>query len=312
MYIVDSHCDSLDLTLPKKTGTLINTYNFSLKFPQLQFVAAFCDEPGESEDESYNKALKLISAFDSAVKAHADIAVRASDFSDIERAIFEKKHAFMLTLEGAGKAIFKNRDILSMFYKAGARVIGLAWESNALVKSNRIRAGEEDTGLSEVGREVAEKINSLGMIFDVSHLSDKAFYDIAEISVKPIIASHSNFRAVCPHSRNLTDEMARLIFESDGMIGLNFYPPFISERDEWQTVEGLFRHLEYGLSLGGENHMGFGGDIDGTDGNYPYPLNEQSSMHDKIIELMLSHNYSESLVRKISGENYIEYLRKYL
>ena len=312
MFIVDSHCDSLDLVLSGKTDLLINRYNFSSKFRQLQFAAAFCDAPGASEDESYNKVIKLIDAFNAALKACCDNAVRASGFSDIERAISERKHAFMLTLEGAGKAICKSRDILSLFYNAGARIIGLAWESNALVKSNRIKAGEKDTGLSPIGREVAEEINSLGMIFDVSHLSDKGFYDIGEISAKPIIASHSNFRSVCPHSRNLTDGMARLIFESDGMIGLNFYPPFISETSEMQTVEGLFRHLDHGLSLGGENHIGFGGDIDGTDGDYPYPLNEQSSMHDKIIELMLRHNYSESLVRKISGENYIEYLRKYL
>ena len=96
------------------------------------------------------------------------------------------------------------------------------------------------------------------------------------------------------------------------MIGLNFYPPFISDQYERQTVDELFSHLDHGLSLGGENHIGFGGDIDGTSGEYVYPLDEKSSIHDKIIELMLRHNYSESLVRKIAGESYIDFLRKYL
>lgn len=312
MFIVDSHCDSLSLIVNGKADELINAYNFSSAYLQLQFAAAFCAVADENEAQSYERALEFIDAFEIALKKHSDTAVRVCTFADIERAIAEKKHAFMLSLEGAGKAILENRSIVRRFYDAGARVIGLAWDSNALVKSNRIEEGEVDTGLSELGRAIAEEINSLGMIFDVSHLSDKGFYDIAEISDKPIIASHSNFRAVCAHSRNLTDDMASLIFKSDGMIGLNFYPPFISQSSELQAVEGLFRHIDHGLSLGGENHIGFGGDIDGTSGEYPYPLNEYSSMHDKVIEMMLCHNYSEALVRKISGENYIDYLRKYL
>ena len=312
MYIADAHCDSLKLMADGGSRELINSYNFSKKYPQLQLAAVFCGRGEENGEQSYNRAKRYITAFQAALKAHSENCVFVRSYSDIERARNEKKHGFMFTAEGAGKAILYKREILSDLYLAGARVIGLTWESNALAKSNRLLDGEADTGFSELGKDVLREINSLGMIVDVSHLSDKSFYDAAYLSDKPIVATHSNFRSVCPHTRNLTDAMAALIFEKDGMVGLNLYPPFISETKEKQTVDGLFEHLDYALSLGGENHIGFGGDIDGTSGRYPYPLDERSSMHDMIIEQMLRHNYSEALVKKVAGENWINYFKKYL
>ena len=310
MYIVDSHCDTLQFITAGESDELINRYNFSEKYPQLQFVAAFCGRPKETEMQSYERAVAFIKAFDEVT--NTDTLARVRTYEDIENALHNGKHAALFTAEGAGKAILGNPALVREFYDAGVRVIGICWESNAFAKSNRLEEGEYDSGLSVLGRDVCREIDSLGMILDVSHLSDKSFYDTAELAKKPIIASHSNFRSVCAHSRNLTDDMARLIFERDGMIGLNFYPPFISEKSELQTVEGLLLHLEHGLSLGGEDHIGFGGDIDGTSGRYPYPLTVQSSIHDKIIEIMLRKNYSESLVRKIAGENYLNFLKKYL
>ena len=312
MYVVDSHCDSLRDFGNGIPCNLIKPYNFSSRYSQLQFVAMFCGRAEENEAQSYDRAKRYLSTFKATVKAEKQRIVCIKNYSDIEKSIKEEKHAVMLTAEGAAKGILGGPDLVREFYNAGVRVIGLAWDSTSLVTSNRISEGECDLGLTESGRLLANEIDSLGMFFDVSHLSDKSFFDIADIATKPLIATHSNFRKICPHTRNLTDEMARLIFDRDGMIGLNFFPPFISEAAENRTVEGLFMHLDYGLSLGGENHIGFGGDIDGTSGRYPYPLDENSSMHDKIIEMMLSHNYSEDLVRKIAGENYLRFLKKYL
>jgi membrane dipeptidase len=103
--------------------------------------------------------------------------------------------------------------------------------------------------------------------------------------------------------------MAREIIRQDGMIGLNL--TFISDDHDAQTLDSYLKHLEHGLSLGGEDHIGFGGDIDGIRG-YPGPLTTERSLHDQIIEYMLSHNYSEQLVRKVAGENYLNFLKKYL
>ena len=311
MIVVDSHCDSLSPTPNGEPCELIKQYNFSNKYDHLQFAALFCGRANENEEESYVRAKKYIKAFHATVAAEGERLVWVRSFEDIKKAVAEKKRAVMLSAEG-GTGVMGKREILREFYDAGVRVFGFCWVSNLLAKSNRIAEGEEDTGLTPIGREIADEGNRLGMIFDVSHMSDKSFYDIVEISKKPVIATHSNFRAICPHSRNLTDDMASLIIKTGGMIGLNIYPPFISNDEKWQTVEGLFRHLDHGLSLGGENNIGFGGDIDGIHGMYPAPLTEERSMHDVIIEMMLRHNYTEELVRKIAGENYINFLRKYL
>lgn len=311
MFVVDSHCDSLDIIEGGGACNLIRPYNYSNKYGHLQFTALFCGKVYEDNRQSYERTRSYVKTFHSTMKAYGDKMIWVKNAQDLNRAVALGAHASLLSVEG-GKGVMDDPKVLAELYDDGVRVYGFVWDHNSLAKSNRIREGEIDTGLSESGRAIAEEGNRLGMIFDVSHMSDKSFYDLFEISKKPLIASHSNFRAVCNHSRNLTDDMARRIFESDGMVGLNFYPPFINSNLENKRVEGLFAHIDHALSLGGENHIGFGGDIDGVRGNYPTPLTEESSMHDLVIEIMLKNNYPESLVRKIAGENYINFLRKYL
>lgn len=310
IFVVDSHCDSIQKVDKRKSG-IVNPYNYSRRFPQLQFVALFCCWPGENPEESYKRAMRYYGNFKMAMEKEKDRVVQVRTYEEIERAFAEGKHAALLSMEG-GTGIKGSPEILKDFYTAGVRVFGLTWLHNDLAKSNRIKEGEEDTGLSDVGRAVVEEGNRLGMIFDVSHLSDRSFWDLAADVRKPLIASHSNFRTVCGHSRNLTDEMAREIARQDGMIGLNLCTSFIHPEKEQQTVENYFRHLEYGLSLIGEDHIGFGGDIDGVDGVYPSPLHTEDSIHDQLIEFMLRHNYPESLVCKVAGENYLRFLAKYL
>lgn len=307
MIVVDSHCDSIQKVDAGKYG-MVNPYNFSEKYRQLQFVALFCSWPGETPEESYRRAVRYLGNFSMAMAGETDRVLPVRTYADIEAAFAAGKHAAMLTLEG-GTGLKGSPDILRRFFVCGVRVCGLTWLTNDLGKSNRLEAGEEDTGLTAAGRAVVEEGNRLGMIFDVSHLSDQSFWDLAELAAKPIIASHSNFRAVCGHSRNLTDDMAREIFRQSGMIGLNLCPGFVDEEKENQTVERLFAHLEHSLALGGEDHIGFGCDIDGTSGKYPAPLDESSPIHDRLIEYMLTHNYSETLVKKVAGANYLRFLR---
>lgn len=309
MYIVDSHCDSICAVDDGKYG-LVNPYNFSQKHNQLQFVAMYCSWQGDTPEESYRRTVRYIGHFSVAMANESDKILPVKTYADIERAFAEGKHAALLAIEG-GSGIKGNRKIFKEFYNVGVRVFGLAWLSNDLAKSNRLEEGEEDTGLTELGKTIIADGNELGMIFDVSHLSDKSFWDTAELSKKPIIASHSNFRTLCGHSRNLTDEMAKEIFRQDGMIGLNLCTAFIHEEKSQRTVEMLFKHLDHCLSLGGEDHIGFGGDIDGIE-SYPAPLTQERSVHDQLIELMLKANYSEELVKKVAYENYMRFLKKYL
>ncbi|MBE6599392.1 MAG: membrane dipeptidase [Ruminococcaceae bacterium] len=310
MYIVDSHCDSIEKAEAGVFG-IVNPYNFSRRHPQLQFVALFCGDEGVTPPEANALIHRYIARFRLAMEEEGERIVPVTSYSGIERAFAEGKHGALLTLE-SGTGLMGDRAILRQCYDMGIRVVGLTWLSNDLAMSNRIAEGEADTGLTALGREMVEEGNGLGMIFDVSHGSDRTFWDLMELAEKPPLATHSNFRAVCPHSRNLTDEMAVALFKSGGMVGLNLCVKFISEDEVGRTAEGLFRHLDHGLSLGGEEHMGFGCDIDGIGGVYPSPLSEGESIHDRLIELMLRENYSESLVRRIAGGNYLAYLKRWL
>ena len=310
MYIVDSHCDSIQL-VDRGKFPLVNPHNFSSKYKQLQFVAMFCMSRDGNLEEAYKRAVRYIGHFNIAMQKEADKVVQVRTYDDIERAFAENKHAALLAVEG-GSAIKGSKEALRDFYLAGVRVFGLAWLSNELAKSNRISAGEEDTGLTELGREIVATGNELGMIFDVSHLSDKSFWDLADITKKPLIASHSNFRNLCPHGRNLTDEMARYIVEHDGMIGLNMYPEFVDADKNNQTVDRFFDHLDYCIDKFGSDNIGFGGDVDGTDGEYPSPINEESSIHDQFMEVMYRRGYSSDIIEKFAYKNYLNFLKKYL
>ena len=203
MFVVDSHCDSIAF-VDKKGAPLVNTHNFSAKHNQLQFVAMFCSSKEVGCEDAYQKTLRYIKSFENALDNESDRILRVKTYSDIENAFSQNKHAALLAVEG-GSGIKGSVAVLKDFYDAGVRVFGLAWLSNELAKSNRVSEGEADTGLTDLGREIVSAGNSLGLIFDVSHLSDKSFWDLMEISKKPVIASHSNFRTLCSHSRNLTD-----------------------------------------------------------------------------------------------------------
>lgn len=310
MYIVDSHCDSIQL-VDKGKFPLVNPHNFSDKCCQLQLVAMFCMARDGDLEEAYKRAVRYIGHFSISMQKEADRVVQVRTYQDIDRAFAENKHAALLTVEG-GSAIKGSKEVLRDFYHAGVRVFGLAWLSNELAKSNRVGTDEEDTGLTDLGREIVAEGNELGMIFDVSHLSDKSFWDLAQISKKPMIASHSNFRSLCPHSRNLTDDMARFIVEHDGMIGLNMYPEFIDKEKDKQTVDRFFDHLDYCIDKFGSDNIGFGGDVDGTSGEYPSPITEERSIHDQFVEAMIMRGYSENIIEKFTSRNYLNFFKKYL
>lgn len=310
-YVIDSHCDSIQET-DRLEQPLNHGYNFSRKHPHLQFVAMFIGWPKDDAKASFARAARYLGQFELSAVSGKDNFVPVKTYAEIEKVLGEGKNAGLLAVEG-GTGYMGSVDIFRAFYNAGVRVTGLAWLSNDLAKSNRVydNPEEEDTGLTDTGRAIVEEGNRLGMIFDVSHLSDKSFWDLAALSEKPIIASHSNFRALCGHTRNLTDDMAKEIIRQGGMIGLNLCPSFVDSDESKRTLDRLFDHLDHCLELGGENNIGFGGDIDGI-GSLPAPLNKDSSIHDQMIDGMYARGYSEELIRKVAFENYMNFLKKYL
>ena len=231
---------------------------------------------------------------------NSDLISQIHSVSDIEKNRKEGKMSAILTIEGTAGFGF-NPALLENLYQIGFRITTLGWnEQNPLCGSHKTGGG-----LTDLGREYVKEAQRLGMIIDVSHISDEAFWDIMNITEKPVIASHSNSRSVCPVSRNLTDDMFRAICQSGGVAGFNMCAPFVGENPDLDTCADHFIHF---LELGGEKHMALGGDLDGCDvlprgfaGVQDYP---------KLADKLLERGFGEDLVSDIFWNNAMEVMRK--
>lgn len=191
------------------------------------------------------------------LETHSDHFALCTDRGGLERAWRSGKCAAFLALEGA-EAIGCDPGRLEEAAAMGVRMVSLTWNyDNALSGTN-----VTGTGLTAQGREFFRRAQRLGMIVDVSHISDKAFFALCELAEAPIVASHSNSRTLCGHPRNLTDDQFRCLRDLGGTVGLNLYAGFLRQ-DAPATLEDVRRHLEHFLSMEGEHTVALGADLDG-------------------------------------------------
>lgn len=195
---------------------------------------------------------------------------------------------------------FTNLYDVDMFYNMGVRMASLTWNN-----TNHLAGGVEDkdSTLTAFGAEVVKRMNKKGMLLDVSHLNDKSFYEAAEICTMPIIASHSNSRLLCDNPRNITDDMFKVIVKSGGVVGINVYPPMVSDKKDVYT-EDIVRHIEHFMDISGDDNIGIGADFDGMDGILPVDIQGCEDLY-KIFDRLLALNYSEETVNKISHANFM-------
>ena len=173
----------------------------------------------------------------STIDKYPDQLGLARNVSDILRLRKQRKVAVILGIEG-GHAIEDDLAVLRMFYRIGVRVLTLTW----MVNTNWADSSGDDPkhrGLTPFGKQVVKEMNRLGMVVDVSHLSDSAFYDVLATTTKPVIASHSGCRAVCQHHRNLSDRMLRALCKNGGIIGINYFTGFLDIKAS-QAVEAYW------------------------------------------------------------------------
>lgn len=301
MYIVDMHCDSL--TCVGGDRGLINSYNFSEKNPHLQFAAAFVPAAKRTPPERRTELMQYFNIYLSEKERLGMLAVKSSE--DVYRFEDDELRSSLFSIEG-GAGLFPDSPELEVLRAGGLCVLGMAWETNELASS---AWDKNDTGLTELGRKMVKRCDSLGIISDVSHLSDKSFYGLMEESGYPVLATHSNFREICSSQRNLTYEMAKMIVDRGGVIGLNLCPEFLKDgRDA--GLDDILRHVDYALEKFGDTCLGFGFDIDGIE-HYPKGIRTDMSIHDQVIELLLER-YSYDTVEKIAGKNVMNFLKSNL
>lgn len=251
------------------------------------------------EEKAFKKAEHLIDVFDKNVELCEGRLVPVHTKEDL---VFCQEHGRvggLLTLED-GVPVGRSLDRLRYFYDRGIRLITLTWNfENSIGFPNSMDPDVMNSGLKPFGFEVLEEMNRLGMIVDVSHLSDEGFWDVARHSRKPFIASHSNARSLTLHPRNLTDTMIREISEKGGVIGLNFCPKFLNGTNKSQIVD-MRRHIRHIYQVGGEDVLALGTDFDGITGKFQisgcqelHLLRENLSRHklpERIIDKMWQGN----------------------
>ncbi|MEG1988290.1 MAG: membrane dipeptidase [Oscillibacter sp.] len=177
---------------------------------------------------------------------------------EITRAKSEGKFYILIGAEGLA-AIGTDLGKLDDYYAFGVRHAMLTWnEENALAAG---AATGKDSGLTPAGREAVRRIQEKGMLLDLSHLNEAGFWDVTRLATRPVIASHSNARALCDVPRNLTDDQLRAIRDLGGVVGLNVFHRFISPEREAQTVENLARHGAHMVDVMGIDHVGCGFDF---------------------------------------------------
>jgi len=211
----------------------------------------------------------------------------------------------MLSLEGVD-GLEGNLFYAQLCFELGVRFMGVTWNYANWAADGVLE--RRNGGFTEQGRRFVEWCNGSGMLLDVSHLSPAGFWELAELSRRPFIASHSNAAAICGHLRNLSDEQIKAIIAMDGRIGLTFYPWFVCDSGV-AKAEDLRKHLEHICGLGGERHIMFGSDFDGID-NKVEGL-EQPDRYPEFAELLLRH-YPENTVKGWLHDNAMSYLSSHL
>lgn len=302
MKIFDAHCDTLSrlidegVSLTENNG-MVDLNRLSKYEGYVQVFAAFSDK-AHCRGSLYLRTLSMIERMYSEAANNADTLNVCTSYAEIERGFKEGKTAAVLAVEG-GEAIEGSLENLRQFYRRGVRMMTLTWNyENELGGS---AADSADKGLTAFGGAVIEEMNRLGMLIDVSHLSERSFWDVIERSVDPICASHSNAQSICAHERNLTDAQICAIISRGGCIGINFYPKFVTGRD--CGIDEIIEHIEYILELGGKNAVGLGSDFDGIDCT-PRGLKGAEDMY-SLINAMLRRGWNEELAEQISAGNFL-------
>lgn len=223
------------------------------------------------------------------------------------------KLAAILHIEGA-EAIDAELNTLEVLYQAGLRSIGPVWSRSTIfghgVPFRYPSSPDIGGGLTDQGLRLVQRCDDLGIMVDLSHLNEAGFWDVARHSSKPLVATHSNVHAICPHSRNLTDKQLAAIRESDGMVGLNFAVAFL--RDDGRMLsdvplEQMVRHLDHLIEHLGEDRVGFGSDYDGA--VVPEDVTTCAGLP-RLRAVMAKHGYDDALMAKLCHENWLRVLEK--
>ena len=303
--VFDLHCDTaLALSERAEVYTSLRSNHRHIDLTRAGELGGYCQcfamFTTPDFDKWYGKsAVEIFDAMldnlEKELALNSDIIARAGSTAEIEANRAAGKMSAVLTLEGPAGINF-DAGRLEELYKRGFRISTLGWNEKNILTGSHVTGG----GLTDAGREYVRECQRLGILVDVSHISDEAFWDIMDITEAPIVASHSNLRSVCDHSRNLTEDMYKAIVQTGGTAGINLCAPFIKAEgaDFDATCDHIIRMLEIDPT---GRHVSLGGDLDGCDELPDGFVGIQS--YNALADRLLERGLDEQTIRNIYWHN---------
>ncbi|MDD2568810.1 MAG: membrane dipeptidase [Clostridia bacterium] len=297
-FFIDGHCDSAVLPNPQK---LITGSAGQLDFLRLtanhkaQIFAFFLNER-KYKAKLLEEMLVKAALFKQIVNncEFTDLLLKKSDLA-------KNKVLALMSLEGV-EVLLGRPELAEIFFDIGFRAAGLTWNNDNWAAGG---CGGNNSGLTEAGYVLIEKLNELDMIIDLAHASPKTFREVIKTSKKPVLVSHSCCFSLHEHRRNLTNEQLRLLAEKGGICGINFYPEFL--KGSTANIEDIVEHIHHAVNIAGLEQVGLGSDFDGID-ELPGGMNGVQDLP-KLAEALSQKGYAEAAVAKIMGGNWYRFLR---
>ncbi len=312
LSLFDTHCDTAYELYHRKQPLDENTCDVSLTNAAVyeryaQYYAIWSNR--RLDDEAcWQEFLKISDNFAAELARVSDKAMAVHSREDLQTAISTGRHAAILAVEDA-RLLAGKLDRLDELKSRGVKYLTLLWGGDTCI------GGSHDTpnGLTDFGKAVVRGCFERGIVPDISHASEQSVDDLLPIAYeyhKPFIATHSNSHSLWGHTRNLRDRHFSVIRELGGVVGVSLCPPHLKDESTGPaTVETVFDHVDYYLSIGGEDMVGFGADWDGT--SLPAGMANVSALY-AVAEIMAAHNYSDELIEKLFWKNMYNFAMKNL
>lgn len=315
MQYIDLHCDTIS-EIQRSTDKHLKDADLQINLKLLQegnclmqCFAMFIYLKNTSHP--FEDCINMIDCYYNEINQNSSTIAPVFTFADLERNQQEGKISSLLTIEEGG-VVEQSLAKLRTLYRLGVRMICLNWNFiNGVGHPNFMMSDHPDfktpntkEGLTEFGIEMVQEMNRLGIIVDVSHLSDKGFYDCLKYSTKPIVASHSNSRAICSNVRNLTDDMILELAKNGGVMGMNFCAAFLDDNEEVgkDTIPCLVRHIKHIKNLAGVDVIAIGSDFDGIN---PHIALKNASLMPLLFQALRENGFTDDEIEKIAYQNFL-------
>ncbi len=300
----DAHCDTL---MACRQGSSLRSGPTAIALdktgalaPYAQVFAIFYNTNSVPPEQRLAETARYHDCYVRQLEECRDRVVHCTGRNDVLRAVQSGKAAALLSIEDAA-LIACDPAQLETAAAWGVQLINITWNHCNLLSGSCNDVPEQ--GLTDLGRAFVREAERLGIRMDVSHLSERGFWDLVRWTEQPIVASHSNSAALRPHPRNLTDDQFRAVAESGGVVGLSVYDDFLGSRE---GIPAFTAHLEHFLDLGGENAVGIGTDFDGCS---PCPDLGDISAMPHLWAALKARGYDDGLLRKLFFDNWLRVLR---